>query len=157
MKDGPKLRAYLNQKRINKTALAKKLGMSKQNLYQFFDSDSLGEGTKKRLENQLKVKWDVIDAVNIDVTPDVEMAEPPKENETLLAISRTAEMLAADKERTTALIERMFNFIEKQFNYSQAWKVGEVPLAQNTPTAEHPFENAGLGNSIYSAKKGSRK
>lgn len=64
--DGAKLKKYLDDKKANKTALAKDLGMSKQNLYQLFESKTLEAQTRKKLEKELGVNWKNIDSVNID-------------------------------------------------------------------------------------------
>lgn len=65
MNDGQKLKTYLDQNNINKTALFTALGMSKQNLYGLFLSNEFEAETRKKFEKQLRVKWDVIDQVDI--------------------------------------------------------------------------------------------
>lgn len=65
--EGLILRRYIENQRKPKTQIAKELGMSKQNLYQLFDSKKLEDGTIKNIESVFKTKWTVIKAsVNMD-------------------------------------------------------------------------------------------
>lgn len=65
--EGLILKAYIENQRRPKTQIAKELKMSKQNLYQLFDSKKLEDETIKNIESVFKVKWSQIKAsVNID-------------------------------------------------------------------------------------------
>lgn len=65
--DGIVLKTFVDQKRLNKTRLATALGMSKQNLYQLFESKEFKPETIKSIENHFKTKWDKVKGqVNID-------------------------------------------------------------------------------------------
>lgn len=65
--DGLIFKAYIENQRKPKTQIAKELGMSKQNLYQLFDSKKLEDQTIKKIETVFKEKWTQIKAsVNIN-------------------------------------------------------------------------------------------
>jgi AcrR family transcriptional regulator len=61
MKEGDILKAYLDSKKINKQKFATRLKMSKQNLYQLFDSKELQPETKANLEAVTGLKWQEIE------------------------------------------------------------------------------------------------
>lgn len=63
MQDGKILKAYLDSKRINKQKFATRLKMSKQNLYQLFESNELQPETKANLEAVMGLKWQEIEQV----------------------------------------------------------------------------------------------
>ena len=50
MTEGQVLKDYIEVQKVNKTQVAKALGMSRQNLYQLFRSVTLSTETKERLE-----------------------------------------------------------------------------------------------------------
>lgn len=63
---GSIFKEFVESKKLVKSRLAKDLGMSKQNLYQLFDSKEFKPETIQNIEKVLKVKWGNIDKVNID-------------------------------------------------------------------------------------------
>lgn len=63
MDDGEILEAYLNSKRTNKKKFAETLDMSKQNLYQLFQTRNMQPETKTSLEAVIGLKWDKISQV----------------------------------------------------------------------------------------------
>lgn len=67
MQDGSILEAYLNSKRINKQEFAKRLKMSKQNLYQLFKSKEMQPETKASLEAVIGLKWQEIEQAGKDL------------------------------------------------------------------------------------------
>lgn len=76
--EGLILKAYVDNQRRPKTQIAKDLGMSKQNLYQLFESEKFAPETIKNIETVFKAKWSQIKAsVNIDGNI------PPKKKEAL--------------------------------------------------------------------------
>jgi DNA-binding Xre family transcriptional regulator len=60
MEEGLILFSFIERKRINKTRLAKELGMSKQNLYKIFKSNALQEATKDNFVKALGYSWSEI-------------------------------------------------------------------------------------------------
>jgi hypothetical protein len=77
--DGTILKAYIENQKKPKLHVAKALGMSKQNLYQLFDSNNFNEETIKNIESVFKAKWGAIKAsVNIDsniATPEIKVKD----------------------------------------------------------------------------------
>jgi plasmid maintenance system antidote protein VapI len=69
MSDGAILKAHLEKQGINKTKFAASLGMSKQNLYQLFESKVFKPDTVTLLEKKFRVRWEklVKEGVNIDL------------------------------------------------------------------------------------------
>lgn len=66
--DGLYLKRLIESKKLNKTKLAATLGMSKQNLYQLFETKEFQPETLKTIENYFKLKWPKAKAsINIDV------------------------------------------------------------------------------------------
>lgn len=65
--DGQKLKAYVDQRGLNKTKLAEAMGMTKQNLYQLFKSVEFAKSTIENIEKGVHDKWANIQKVNIDV------------------------------------------------------------------------------------------
>lgn len=77
--DGIILKAFVDRKRLNKTKLATALGMSKQNLYQLFESKEFKPETVRSLENHFKTKWTRVKSeVNIDVPRETKREKPPE-------------------------------------------------------------------------------
>jgi hypothetical protein len=103
--EGAKLKTYLDQKRVNKTALAKALGMSKQNLYQLFASRQLEAATKNKIERELKVKWENIDGVNIDLKAGQPVQEAQPEPDHLTKLADAAYLGQKNVERMIAMLE----------------------------------------------------
>lgn len=100
--EGAIFKAFVELKKLNKTKLATDLGMSKQNLYQLFESKSLQPETIEKIERKFRLKWDKIkQLVNIDVprgTPKPQ--EPQSGNSELLDIMRERiKELKEDRER----------------------------------------------------------
>lgn len=66
--DGAILKAFIKEKKLNRTKLAKDFGMSKQNLYQLFKTKTFEADTLNTIEGKFRVKWEKIkEQVNIDV------------------------------------------------------------------------------------------
>jgi len=63
MKEGIILKGYLDSKKANKQKFADSLEMSKQNLYQLFESKELQPETKASLEAVTGLKWQEIEKV----------------------------------------------------------------------------------------------
>lgn len=99
---------------------------------------------------------DVLENLTNSEKPIPETTEPAKDVESLQSLSRAIEHLSSDKERTTALIERMFNFIERNFNSAPASKVGVVPSVNTRPADDPAFEDAELDKRVHGEKKGSQ-
>lgn len=66
--DGAILKAYIKDRKLNRTKLAADLGMSKQNLYQLFKTRAFEADTINTIERKFRLKWEKIkETVNIDV------------------------------------------------------------------------------------------
>lgn len=79
--EGAIFKAFVELKKLNKTKLATDLGMSKQNLYQLFESKSLQPETIEKIERKFRLKWDKIkQVVNIDVPRGTTKPQEPQKD-----------------------------------------------------------------------------
>lgn len=79
--EGSIFKAFIESRGLNKTKLAKDLGMSKQNLYQLFESKVLQPETIDKIERKFRLKWEKIkQSVNIDVPRDTTKPQEPQKN-----------------------------------------------------------------------------
>lgn len=123
--DGFYFRHYVDAKKLNKTDLAKKLGMSKQNIYQLFRSRVFEKATIDNIEKVTGAKWKDIKNVNIVVKVDGEekqtngavVNEPEVPygraylEESVRNLSETEKINARNIERLISLLEFKIGFV----------------------------------------------
>lgn len=123
--DGFLFRKYVESHKLNKTQLAKKLGMSKQNIYQLFKSRKFEPDTIAGIEKIIGVKWKDIKDVNIVVNiegeekqtngavvnePEVPYGRAYLE-ESVRNLSETEKINARNIERLISLLEFKIGFV----------------------------------------------
>lgn len=104
--EGEALKTYIQERRINKTQLAKALNMSRTNLYQLFGSKRLGEKTKDAICKYLQVSFDNI--YNFKNDNDITSTQS-KSSSAILSVEILSEKLKHADEKIKMLEERIFD------------------------------------------------
>lgn len=110
MTDGETLKQFIDNQKQTKISVAQDLKISKQTLFQYFQSQQLEVSTKKKFEDYFGKKI-------FSELPQVqkELQEPAIVYEGKSSLEKSIENLTQNELRTTAIIERLVNLLEQQY------------------------------------------
>lgn len=111
MTDGETLRQFIDSQKKTKISIANDLKISKQTLFQYFQSQQLEVSTKKKFEDYFGVKI----FSQLPHLQESEVQEQAMHYEHKSSLERSIENLTANELRTTAIIERLVSLLEQSY------------------------------------------
>jgi hypothetical protein len=115
MTDGEVLRHFIDNQHRTKKSIYTDLGISKQSLFQYFQTHTLTDEVKKRFEDYFGKEIFTAES-KAKVSTDRPAQSGGIDDESRRTLERTLENLSEDKIRSTAIIERLVTMLEKQFS-----------------------------------------
>lgn len=151
MNDGQQLRHYIERQKRSITQIAKDLVVSRQNIYNYYDSVNITPEVKERFESYFGEK--IFKPENGDTHPEAKPVKYLTESEMYQSLVRTMENMSEDKIRSTAIIERLVTLIETRFSSYSTEKAPEVPSVSNIPTGDQASGDFELDKRYQKDKK----